>query len=156
MVARIGEHRLEAALAAGHVQCPDCAGSLRPWGFAREREVRVRHGGRLVRPRRGYCRQCERSHVLLPAFCVPRRHDSAQVIGSALLASAMRDSEHGGDGVARFGAGLSTHGRADAAAPASPGSLCSRARAARRGVRSEHPAAGVLVTLVEMQGLRVY
>jgi hypothetical protein len=88
VMARIGERGLEAALAAGRVACPDCDGSLRPWGFAREREVRMRHGARLVRPRRGYCRRCERSHVLLPAFCVPRRRDSAEVIGVALLASA--------------------------------------------------------------------
>ena len=88
MVTRIGWHGLEAALAAGRVCCPDCDESLARWGYAREREVRMRHGGRLVRPRRAYCRRCERTHVLLPAFCVPRRRDGAEVIGAALLAKA--------------------------------------------------------------------
>jgi hypothetical protein len=80
---------LEAALAAGRVCCPDCSESLARWGYAREREVRMRHGGRLVRPRRAYCRRCDRTHVLLPAFCVPRRRDGAEVIGAALLAKAL-------------------------------------------------------------------
>ena len=83
----IGEG-LESALAAGRVACPDCEAPLARWGWAREREVRMRYGGRLVRPRRAYCRRCARSHVLLPAWCVPRRRDGAQVIGSALLARA--------------------------------------------------------------------
>jgi hypothetical protein len=48
----------------------------------------MRHGSRLVRPRRALCRPCARTHVLLPAFCVPRRRDGAEVIGAALLASA--------------------------------------------------------------------
>ena len=48
----------------------------------------MRHGSRLVRPRRAVCRPCARTHVLLPAFCVPRRRDGAEVIGAALLAGA--------------------------------------------------------------------
>lgn len=80
---------LEAALAAGRVVCPDCEQPLARWGWAREREVRMRHGGRLVRPRRAYCKRCERTHVLLPAYCVLRRRDGAEVIGSALLAKAL-------------------------------------------------------------------
>lgn len=48
----------------------------------------MRHGGRLLCPRRGYCRRCARTHVLLPAFCVPRRRDGAEVIGAALRAKA--------------------------------------------------------------------
>jgi hypothetical protein len=51
----------------------------------------MRHGGRLVRSRRGCCRGCERTHVLLPAFCVPRRRDGVEVIGVALIASARGD-----------------------------------------------------------------
>jgi hypothetical protein len=84
---RIGE-RLESVLAAGRVACPDCGEPLAPLGWAREREVRMRYGGRLVRARRAYCRRCARTHVLLPACCVPRRRDGAEVIGSALLAKA--------------------------------------------------------------------
>jgi hypothetical protein len=50
---RLGWEGLEAALAAGEVCCPDCGEPLRRWGYAREREVRMRHGARLLRPRRG-------------------------------------------------------------------------------------------------------
>jgi hypothetical protein len=53
--------------------------------------------------------------------------------------------------VAGFGAGLSTHGRADAAAPVSPGSLARALAQLAEEVRREHPAAGVLVTVDEMQ-----
>lgn len=79
---------LEAALAAGRVECPDCGQPLVRWGYAREREVRMRYGGRLLRPRRALCKRCERTHVLLAACCVPRRRDGAEVIGAALLAKA--------------------------------------------------------------------
>jgi hypothetical protein len=85
---RLGWEGLEAALAAGEVCCPDCEEPLRRWGYAREREVRMRHGARLIRPRRAYCRRCTATHVLFPAFCVPRRRDCVEVIGSALLAAA--------------------------------------------------------------------
>ncbi len=88
MVVRLGWQGLEAALAAGEVCCPDCCEPLRRWGYAREREVRMRHGARLIRPRRAYCRRCTATHVLFPAFCVPRRRDCVEVIGSALLAAA--------------------------------------------------------------------
>ena len=40
---------------------------------------------RSLRPRRAYCRVCETTHVLLPAWSVPRRRDGAEVIGAALL-----------------------------------------------------------------------
>jgi hypothetical protein len=45
-------------------------------------------GVRSLRPRRAYCRACETTHVLLPAWSVPRRRDGAEVIGSALLDKA--------------------------------------------------------------------
>ena len=45
-------------------------------------------GVRSIRPRRACCRRCETTHVLLPAFSVPRRRDGAEVIGEALLAKA--------------------------------------------------------------------
>jgi hypothetical protein len=88
VVTTVGWRAVEAALRAGHVCCPDCDQPLAPHGFAREREVRMRHGSRLLRPRRGVCRSCARTHVLLPAFCVPRRRDGVEVIGAALLAAA--------------------------------------------------------------------
>ena len=42
-------------------------------------------GVRSLRPRRAHCWACETTHVLLPAWSVPRRRDGAEVIGSALL-----------------------------------------------------------------------
>lgn len=82
---------VEADLAARRLCCPVCEGPLAPWGFAREREVRVLDGVRSLRPRRAYCHACESTHVLLPAWSVPRRRDSAEVIGQALLAKAQGD-----------------------------------------------------------------
>jgi Domain of unknown function (DUF6431) len=79
---------LEADLEAGRLCCPGCGGPLAAWGYAREREVRMLDGVRSLRPRRAYCRSCEATHVLLPAFAVPRRRDGAEVIGSALLDKA--------------------------------------------------------------------
>lgn len=79
---------VEADLAAGRLSCPACEGPLSPWGFARERVVRMLEGTRSVRPRRACCLRCERTHVLLPAWAVARRRDGTEVIGQALLASA--------------------------------------------------------------------
>jgi hypothetical protein len=79
---------VEADLAAGRLRCPACDGPLRRWGFARERQVRTLTGIRTVTPRRAYCQHCETTHVLLPAWAVPRRRDSAEVIGAALLDNA--------------------------------------------------------------------
>jgi len=79
---------MEADLAAGRLCCPGCEGPLACWGFARERQVRMLDGVRTVRPRRAYCQRCEATHVLLPAWAVPRRRDGAEVIGEALLAKA--------------------------------------------------------------------
>jgi len=75
---------VEADLAAGRLCCPGCGGRLAGWGHAREREVRMLDGVRSLRPRRAWCRACETTHVLLPAWSVPRRRDGAEVIGSAL------------------------------------------------------------------------
>jgi hypothetical protein len=76
---------VEATLAAGRLCCPACDAPLRRWGFARERQVRTLTGIRAITPRRAYCPRCETTHVLLPAWAVPRRRDSAEVIGAALL-----------------------------------------------------------------------
>ena len=59
---------VEADLVAGRLCCPVCDGPLAPWGFARERTVRLLDETRLLRPRRACCRRCERTHVLLPAL----------------------------------------------------------------------------------------
>ena len=79
---------VEADLAACRLCCPACDGPLRRWGFARERQVRTLTGIRSITPRRAYCQRCETTHVLLPAWAVPRRRDSAEVIGAALLDNA--------------------------------------------------------------------
>ena len=79
---------VEADLAARRLCCPGCDRPLARWGFAREREVRTLDGVRSLRPRRARCHACERTHVLLPAWSVPRRRDSAEVVGEALLAKA--------------------------------------------------------------------
>jgi hypothetical protein len=79
---------VEAALAAGELACPACSGRLSPWGFARAREVRLAHEVRPLTPRRARCAACETTHVLSPSWMVPRRRDSAEVIGEALRLAA--------------------------------------------------------------------
>ena len=82
---------------ARHVAAGGCAGG----GGGRERQVRLLGGAvARLRPPRARCRSCGRTHVLLPAWCVPRRADSVEVIGTA-LASALA-----GAGCARIGADL--------------------------------------------------
>lgn len=78
---------VESDLCLGLLGCPviGCGDVLGPWGWARERIVRG--AGRLL-PRRGRCRGCRRTQVLLPASVLLRRADAATVIGTALLAKA--------------------------------------------------------------------
>jgi hypothetical protein len=87
---------LDVQLSAGSIRCPSCSGSLKPWGWARARRVRTLAGERWLRPRRGRCQSCEVSAVLLPAWCLPRRRDAAEVVLSAMRAKA------GGDGHRRI------------------------------------------------------
>ena len=82
---------VEADLAAGRLLCPACDSPLTRWGYARERQVRTRNEIRSITPRRAFCQPCETTHVLLPAWAVPRRRDSAEVIGAALVPNATRD-----------------------------------------------------------------
>lgn len=66
--------------------CPACDAPLRPWGYARERAIRLPEGGlRRLRPRRARCRSCRATHVLLPPYCLLRRADSVHTIAAALL-----------------------------------------------------------------------
>lgn len=78
---------VENDLRLGLLDCPEleCRSALGPWGSARERIVRG--AGRLL-PRRGRCRGCGRTQVLLPASVLLRRADAVTVIGIALLAKA--------------------------------------------------------------------
>ncbi len=48
-------------------------------------------GVRSVRPRRARCGPCEATHVICPAWSVPRRRDGAEVIGEALRQAAHGD-----------------------------------------------------------------
>jgi len=84
----ITQQRAEAALAAGELACPACSRPLSPWGFARSRQVRLSTEVQSVRPRRARCQACKSTHVLSPSWLVPRRRDSAQVIGEALRLAA--------------------------------------------------------------------
>jgi hypothetical protein len=78
--------RVEARLAAGEVDCPGCSETLRPWGWARPRDV---HGiAGALRPRRARCSGCLVTHVLLPVTVLLRRAYAADVFGAALLARA--------------------------------------------------------------------
>src|SRR5512144_2434929 len=85
------EEAAQRALTEGTLACPHagCAGSVYRDGYARSRKIRTRAGSRReLRPQRVACRRCERTHVLLPAWCVPGRCDDAETIGVALLAAA--------------------------------------------------------------------
>src|SRR6266567_129615 len=78
---------VEARLRSGLLACW-CGGMLRPWGHARPRRVATFAGPAVVRPRRGICRGCGRSHVLLPGFLLSRRRYAAAVIFAALALRA--------------------------------------------------------------------
>ena len=73
---------VEKRLASGQLTCPGCEESLRPWGWARAREV---HGiAERLRPRRVRCAACLVTHVLLPVSVLLRRGYAAEVIGGVL------------------------------------------------------------------------
>ena len=78
---------VELSLRAGELACP-CGGVLAPWGWARARSLRDLDCVLGVRPRRGRCRACAVTHVLLLVDALLRRADTPTVIGSALLAKA--------------------------------------------------------------------
>jgi transposase-like protein len=80
--------KVEADLAAGAVPCPACRGPLARWGHARRRMLRGGADPLALHPRRGRCRSCQKTHVLLPDVVFLRRVDAAPVIGQALLAAA--------------------------------------------------------------------
>ena len=79
------------ALTSGALACPghDCAGILGPWGYARTRRLRLGTGRTWAHtPRRARCRGCGRTHVLVPALSYPRRPDTVETVGAALLGAA--------------------------------------------------------------------
>ncbi|MGH2843255.1 MAG: DUF6431 domain-containing protein [Solirubrobacteraceae bacterium] len=80
---------VESELCVGLLSCPLCSGVLAPWGFARERSIRLGGDATVsLRPRRSKCRACARTHVLLPDLCLLRRQYDAAVIGAAIEARA--------------------------------------------------------------------
>ena len=79
---------VEGDLAAGVVACPACGGSLARWSFARRRILRGEAGPLALRPRRGRCRSCGKTQVLLPDVSLARRVDAVAVIGRALKAAS--------------------------------------------------------------------
>lgn len=87
MIVCVEQARVEAELASGLLSCPSCRGVLGPWGHARERVLRCRSGDRWLRPRRGRCRGCTGTHVLLPEVALLRRQDEVSVIGQAIEAN---------------------------------------------------------------------
>lgn len=91
MITVVDPDAARAALSAGDLACPEsgCAGTLRIWSPARARNVQLPDGQRRrLRPDRARCRACGVTHVLLPAWCLPRRAYSSDVVGAALLAAA--------------------------------------------------------------------
>lgn len=88
---------IEAAgrlLRAGKMACPTCAGRLRVWTAARTRAVTADGGRAELTPDRGRCRGCNATHVVLPAWYVPRRSYTVEVVGRVLLAGARTESRH--------------------------------------------------------------
>jgi hypothetical protein len=86
---------VEAELVGGLLGCSGCAGVLGPWGFARWRVSRRLDGvEERVRPRRGRCRVCRKTEVLLGVWGLIRRRDDVGTIGAALEAKAAGDG-HG-------------------------------------------------------------
>jgi transposase-like protein len=79
---------VESQLAAGVLACP-CSGVLSPWGHARERTVIGQDRFVRVRPRRGRCRACRATHVLLPAGMLLRRGYVVEVVGRVLELAAL-------------------------------------------------------------------
>lgn len=85
----------------GNLLCPCCGGILGPHGWAALRAVFEARGlepapglkGRepavaRARPRRGRCRACGATHVLLPSRLLSRRCDSTAVIGDLIVRAA--------------------------------------------------------------------
>lgn len=80
---------VESQLLAGGLSCPCCQGWLGPWGSARRRVIRGQDQVRVVVPRRGRCRHCRVTHVLLPAGLLLRRFDGVGLIGRAIELAAI-------------------------------------------------------------------
>ena len=81
--------RVEELLGKGLLSCPGCGGRLGGHGHAvRRRVLRACRVPVSVWPRRARCSSCGVTHVLLPAWLLARRCDSAAVIGEMLARAA--------------------------------------------------------------------
>ncbi len=78
---------VERRLRRGLVRCV-CSGVLRPWGRARMRKITTLLGVAEVTPRRGRCRSCRATHVLLPATLFARRAFAGALMWACVLARA--------------------------------------------------------------------
>jgi Domain of unknown function (DUF6431) len=88
MTVRGPAESVEKRLRAGRLRSPCCGAVLARWGWARRRVVAMFSGPEEFRPRRGRCRRCGRTHVLLPADLWSRRRYGAAVIMTVLLLAA--------------------------------------------------------------------
>jgi hypothetical protein len=75
---------IESRLLSGVLRCP-CGGRLGPWAHARPRMVAMEGKLEEFWPRRGRCRRCGRTQVLLPADLWSRRRYGAAVIMAVLV-----------------------------------------------------------------------
>ncbi|HEX6523226.1 MAG TPA: DUF6431 domain-containing protein [Streptosporangiaceae bacterium] len=75
---------VESRLLSGALRCP-CGGVLGPWGHACRRVIAMPDGLEEFWPRRGRCRSCGRTHVLLPSGLWSRRRYGAAVIMAVLV-----------------------------------------------------------------------
>ena len=88
MTVRGSAESVEVRLAAGRLRSPCCSAVLARWGWARRRVVAMITGPEEFCPRRGRCRRCGRTHVLLPADLWSRRRYGAAVIMTVLMLAA--------------------------------------------------------------------
>jgi hypothetical protein len=88
MTVRGSAESVEVRLAAGRLRSPCCGAVLARWGWARRRVVAMITGPEEFCPRRGRCRRCGRTHVLLPADLWSRRRYGAAVIMTVLVLAA--------------------------------------------------------------------
>lgn len=79
---------VDSQLSAGVLVCP-CDGVLARWGHARPRTIIGGDRVARVRPRRGRCRRCGVTHVLLPAGLLVRRGHAVELIGRTLELAAL-------------------------------------------------------------------
>jgi Domain of unknown function (DUF6431) len=95
MIFAVDAQAVGQLLRAGRLACPGCGGWLRVWTSARTRRIDAGHGQVIeVTPDRGRCRSCGTTHVVLPAWYVPRRAYTVEVIGRVLLAGAQTVARH--------------------------------------------------------------